>query len=107
MEKLLFRTLADDQGRIEKIEMGGLLVVETAHQLKNELVAIENRLSKNLIINIHELEEMDLSGVQLLIAFIRQANQKKVSYQFKWDIDKEMETLFLNVGIGVELFMNK
>ncbi len=106
MEKLKFRVLAEDRGRIETIEIGGLVVLETAFQLKNELVAIENKLSSKVIINIFELEELDLSGVQLLVAFIRQMDQRKINYQFNWNIDEEQKALFSNVGLGNELFMN-
>jgi anti-anti-sigma regulatory factor len=103
---LRFRTLADEHGRIETIEMSGLLVLETAQHLKNELIAILNRLSNKVIINIFELEEMDLSGVQLLVAFIRHMDQMKVNFHFNWNLDEEQKLLFVNVGIGTELFMN-
>lgn len=106
MEKLRFLTQADENGRIETIEIGGLLVLETALELKSELVDIANRLSNNVKITICDLEEMDLSAAQLLVAFIRQMNQKELKFQIEWNIGKEQKSLFVNVGIGVELFMN-
>ena len=39
-------------------------------------------------------------------AFIRQMDHMKVNYQFRWNLDEEQKLLFLNVGIGTELFMN-
>lgn len=106
MEKLKFLALADKQGKIETIDMGGLIVLETAFQLKNELVAIENNLCNDVIINIFELEELDLAGVQLLVAFVRKMDQMKINYQFNWNIEEEQKALFINVGLGVELFIN-
>jgi anti-anti-sigma regulatory factor len=98
--------LADKHGKIERIDMGGLIVLETASKLKNELVAIENNLCDNVIINIFDLEELDLAGVQLLVAFIRKMDQMKINYQFNWNIKEEQKALFTNVGLGIELFMN-
>ena len=106
MEKLKFRALADEHGRIELIEIGGLIVLETAFKLKDELVAVVNNLSNHVIINIFELEELDLSGVQLLVAFIRKMDQMKINYRFNWNIEEEQKALFANVGLGIDLFMN-
>ena len=106
MEKLRLHCLVDEQGRIETIEISGRLILETAFQLKDELVAIENKCSDKITIRIFELEEMDLSGVQLLKAFIRRMEQMKINCHFNWEIDEEQKLLFINVGIGAELFMN-
>jgi len=97
--------LADGNGRIETIEIGGLLVLETAQQFKNELVSILDRLSDKVNVIITDLEEMDLSCLQLLTAFTRSMDKKKINYIFTWDIDEEQRSLFVNVGVGVELFM--
>lgn len=105
MEKLKFRTSANKNGRIETIEIGGLLVLETAVELKDELVGIVDHLSSKVKITISDLEEIDLAGVQLLVAFIRNMDQKKVGYKIDWNLDEEQKALFVNVGIGTELFM--
>ena len=103
MKKLKFLALADKHGKVERIDMGGLIVLETALQLKNELVAIENNLCDNITITIFELEELDLSGVQLLVAFIRKMDQMKINYEFNWNIEEEQKALFANVGLGIDL----
>lgn len=107
MGKLSFRTSADKQGRIVGIEIGGLAVLETALELKNELVGIADRLSTKVKITILELEELDLSVVQLLVALVRYMDKMKVKYTIYWNLDDEQKALFVNVGIGNELFMNK
>ena len=106
MEKLRFRTSADNNGRIETIEIGGFLVLETALELKNELVNISNRIHDEVKISIRELEEMDLPAVQLLVAFIRNMDQKKIKYQIKWDLEEDQRAFYKNVGLGDELYMN-
>ena len=106
MEKLRFRTSADNNGRIETIEIGGFLVLETALELKNELVNISNRIHDEVKISMSELEEMDLPAVQLLVAFIRNMDQKKIKYQIKWDLEEDQRAFYKNVGLGDELYMN-
>ncbi len=106
MKKLKFLALADKHGKVERIDMGGMIVLETTIQLKNELVAIENNLCDDVVITIFELEELDLAGIQLFVAFIRKMDQMKINYQFNWNIEEEQKALFTNVGLGVELFIN-
>lgn len=105
MEKLKFRTSAEKSGRIETIQIGGMLVLETALELKNELVIISNRLHDEVEISMCDLEEMDLPGAQLLVAFIRNMDQKKIKYQINWDFDDDQKAFFINVGMGDELYM--
>ena len=106
MEKLSFRTSADNSGLIETIEIAGVLALETALELKNELVIILNRLHPEVKISIGEVDEMDLTAVQLLVAFIRNMDQKKIKYQIEWNLDEDQKAFFINVGIGDELYMN-
>lgn len=105
MEKLKFSASKDDSGKISTINLGGSLVLETALQLKNELISVINRLNENVLINVADLYEMDLSAAQLLVAFIRRLDQLKIRYQFDWQLNEEQKLLFSNVGIGSELFM--
>lgn len=107
MGKLSFRTSADKQGRIEVIEIGGLLVLETVLELKNELLGIADRLNIKTKIIILELEEIDLSCVQLLVAFIRHMDKLKIEFHIDWNLNEEQRALFVNVGIENELFINK
>lgn len=106
MEKLKFSTLPDESGKIETIDISGLLTIETALQLKNELIAAESRLCKKVIVNIWEPEEIDLSAVQLFVAFLRALDKKKVDYQLNLVLDEEQKLLLNNVGIEPEFFMN-
>lgn len=52
MGKLRFLTSANKDGQIETIEIGGLLILETAFELKNELLMVAGRLSNELKIQM-------------------------------------------------------
>lgn len=106
MEKLKIHTLADNNGRIGTIEVGGMLNLETALELKNELVIHSKHLADEVKIRICELEEMDLPAIQLLVAFIRSMDQKKIKYKIEWSMEEEQKAFFINVGVGHELYMN-
>ena len=105
MEKLKFRTSAGNNGRIETIEVGGILDLETALELKNELVIHSRNLADEVKINISELEEMDLPSIQLMVAFLRHLDHNKIKYKINWHLEEEQKAFFINVGIGHELYM--
>lgn len=106
MGKLRFLTSANKDGQIETIEIGGLLILETASELKNEFLKIVDHLSMELRIHIYDLEEMDLPGVQILVAFFRLMDKKKIAFQVLWTLEADQKEFFANLGIGVELYMN-
>jgi anti-anti-sigma regulatory factor len=105
MEKLKFSALTDDSGKITTINLSGSLVVDTAQQLKSEFISATNKLSDSLSIHIRDVVDMDISAVQLFVAFIRRMDQLKIRYQFDWQLNEEQKLLFSNVGVGSELFM--
>lgn len=107
MGKLRFLTSANKDGQIETIEIGGLLILETALELKNEFLKVSDRLSKELKIHICDLDEMDLPGVQVLVAFFRLMDKKKITLLVQWTLEADQKEFFANLGIGVELYMNK
>lgn len=106
MGKLRFLTSANKDGQIETIEIGGLLILETALELKSELLRIADRLSMKLKIHMVDLEEMDLPGVQVLVAFFRLMDKKKINFQIIWTLETDQKEFFAKLGIGVELYMN-
>lgn len=105
MEKLKFSALTDDSGKITTINLSGSLILDSAHQLKKELLSAINKLNDSLSIRITDVDDMDITAIQLLVAFIRRMDQMKIRYQFDWQLNEEQKTLFSNVGIGSELFM--
>lgn len=105
MESLKFEILADEQGRITALEIGGVLTLENAQQLKKEFVGVLNRLSDDLKVTIKNVEEIDLSCIQLIMAFIRHLNEFNVDCQLELNLEDEQKLLLENVGLKNELFM--
>ena len=105
MESVNFRVTSNKQNRIIGIEMGGMLVLENAQLIKNELLKILDMLNGQVKITISEPDELDISFIQLLVAFIRSMDQLKVSYQFDWMIDEDQKILLEHVGLSQELYI--
>jgi anti-anti-sigma regulatory factor len=105
-ENLKFNIISDEQDQIIGLEIGGMLVLENAQMLKDKLMGIVERLSSEVIIRISEMDEIDLSNIQILVAFIRVMHDSDVSFRFEWDIDDDQKLLLEHVGINNELLMN-
>ncbi len=106
MENVKFQLSANEQGKISALEIGGILILENAQQLKNELVGIIDRLSESVKITIPEGTEIDLSCIQLIVAFIKRMEDLDIDYQFLWNLEEDQKSLLLKVGLSNELFMN-
>ncbi|HAQ21546.1 MAG TPA: hypothetical protein DCR40_20295 [Prolixibacteraceae bacterium] len=106
MENVKFQILANEQGLITNLSMSGLLVVENAQQLKKELVGTLNRLCDSVEINIGEVDDIDLSFIQLIVAYTKQLDGKGNKFRLNWNLDDDQRLLFKNVGLSDELFMN-
>ena len=105
-ENFKFNSTSNEQDQIIGLELGGMLVLENAQTLKDKLIAISQRLGNELVITISELDEIDLSNIQILVAFIRSMHESDVSFRFEWDIDDDQKLLLEHVGISNELLMN-
>ncbi len=106
MENNIFHITSDEHDRIAEIEMSGFLALENAQIIKEELIRITDLLGDRVKITISAPEEMDISFVQLLVAFIRRLDEVNVKYQLEWNIDEDQKFLLEHVGLGNELFMN-
>jgi hypothetical protein len=106
MEDFKYRVIANEQGQVYRLEFGGMLVLANAQRLKSEFVGIVERLSSELEIIVEEPEDIDLSFIQRLVAFIKRMDQLKVVYRFDWKLNEEQKFLFENVGLNNELFLS-
>ena len=105
MENMNFKKSLNEQGRITGLEIGGMLVLENSQELKKELGGLVDLLSDRVDITISNAEEIDLSCIQLFVAFIKSMNEAHVAYQFVWNLDEDQKALLENVGLSNELFM--
>ena len=106
MENIIFRKSLNEQGRITGLEIGGLLVLENSLELKKEFVSVIDCLSNRVKITVSNTSEIDLSCIQLVMAFIKHMNVAHVAYQFEWNLDEDQKTLLENVGLSNELYLN-
>lgn len=94
----------DDQGQITSLQIEGMLVLENSQQLKNEIVAIIGDLSDQLEITISKVDDLDLSCIQLFVAFMKYMDEINMAYQLNWDLDEDQKLLLENAGLSHELF---
>lgn len=106
MDNLKIQKFNNEKGLITNLSIGGLLVVENAQRIKKELVGMLNQLSDSVEIEINEVDNIDLSFIQLIVSFTSQLNEKGVKFRLNWNLDEDQQSLFENVGLSNELFMN-
>lgn len=106
MESVKFQKLTNEQGLITHLKMGGLLVVEYAQHIKKELVDTLENLSKTVEIQIGEVDDIDISFIQLIIAYTKRIAEKEIKFNLKWELEEDQRLLFENVGLSYELFIN-
>jgi anti-anti-sigma regulatory factor len=105
-ENFKFNVISNEQDQIIVLELGGMLVLENVQTLKDKLIGIAERLSSEVVITISELDEIDLSNIQIIVAFIRSMHESDISFRVEWDIDDDQKLLLEHVGISNELLMN-
>jgi len=96
----------NESGLISELEIGGMLILENAEQLRKEFVDAIGILNDHIIIKVSNLDEIDIPCIQLFIAFIKKMNDLKIKFKFNWNIDEDQKMLLENVGLSDELFMN-
>ncbi len=106
MESVKFQKLTNEQGLITDLTIGGLLVVENSQHIKIELLGALPRLGDSINIEISEVDDIDLTFIQLIVTFRKQLYENGVKFQFNWSLDYDQRLLFENVGLINELFMN-
>jgi len=106
MENIILKRTVDEQGRITGLEIGGRLVLENSQELKKGFAGVIDCLSDRLKITVLNTAEIDLSCIQLFVAFIKHMDSAHVTYQFEWNLDEDQQTLLENVGLSNEIYLN-
>ena len=106
MESVKFQKLTNGQGLITHLKIGGILVVDYAQNIKKELVDTLDNLDETVEIKICEVDDIDISFIQLIIAYTKRITEKGIKFQLKWELEEDQRLLFENVGLSYELFMN-
>lgn len=106
MENIKFQKIMNEQGFISGLEVGGVLVLDNSQQFKQELVGVIDRLSENVEITISELEDIDISCIQLFVAFIRSMDKLDLTYHLIWKIEEDQKQLLESIGLSNDFFLN-
>lgn len=106
MENLKFQIFTNEQGLVTNLSLSGMLVVENSQHIKKELVGVVCRLHDSVEVEIGEVDNFDLSFIQLMVAFARQLKEKGTLFRIKWDLDEDQRLLLTHVGLSNELFMS-
>lgn len=106
MESYTFKKLENKDGQIKGLEISGLLVLENANDLKRDFLSVSRIMDKQLKISISDVSDVDLSFIQLLLAFITEMDEQRVTFSLEWNLDDDQKTLLENVGLSSELFIN-
>ncbi len=106
MDSVKFQKLTNGQGLITNLKIGGILAVDYAQYIKKELVDTLDNLNEALEIQICEVDDIDISFIQLIIAYTKHIAEKGIKFQLKWELEEDQRLLFENVGLSYELFMN-
>jgi anti-anti-sigma regulatory factor len=105
MEKVRFQKTKDDAGRIVKLELSGLLTLENAELIKNKFIEAVPKLSPKVHFVITDLDDIDLAGIQLIVAFLKEMHKHRITYTTEWKIVEDQKVLLENVGLNNELFI--
>lgn len=105
MEGLKFQRIKNAEGQTTGINIHGNLVLDNSQFLKDELVDVINSV-KELEISISDVEDIDVSCIQLFVAFITQMQKQKVKYNFTWSLNDDQRNLIESVGLSEELLVN-
>lgn len=106
MDSVKICVLKNTKGDLTSLTFGGLLVVENSQKIKDELVGLVDSVASSVLITIEDVEDIDLTFIQLLVAFQKKLTEKKTEFSVNWNLDDDQRILFKNVGLGDELLMN-
>ncbi len=106
MEDFIFKKTTNEQGLVEILELSGMLVLDNSEKIKNELLNVIQCLNNKIRIEIKDVQEIDITFIQIILAFINYLDDNHILYKFGWSLTAELQTLLENVGFSNELFLN-
>lgn len=74
--------------------------IENAQQKKQELQKAFNS-SNEILLDISKLEDIDISGVQLIIASQKESQIRKVDFKVTGEISSNLTDFFRKIGIPI------
>jgi len=106
MDSIKVQVKADENGLVTDLLISGNLIIENSQDIHRELIGVGSRLNKSVKITIEQVADIDLTFIQLMMAFRNQMDELKVNYQIFWNLNEDQKVLLDHVGLSNELFMN-
>lgn len=106
MDKIKISKLLNESGKIFKLEISGLFILDNSEYVKNEFVKLIDELFDEVHIIVTDLEDIDLSCIQLFVALFKEMDKKRIHYSIEWNIDDDQKFLIENIGLSNELYID-
>ena len=104
MESATIKKITNHDGQINCLELQGMLVVFNSQKIKDEFVSVVSNAAAQIDVVVSEVDEIDLSFIQLIVAFTSQLTKSGVGCRLHWNLTDEQRSLLENVGMINELF---
>lgn len=105
MDDLKLIKIRDQTGTVSKLKISGSILLKNSQQLKTELIEVLEELSDDFEVAISEVEEIDLAGIQLFMAFFSELSKRKSNIKIYWDLSEDQKSLIEKVGFNTELYL--
>ncbi len=99
MSELTIKHALSDDGSILKISVSGKLAIDTAEDLKNLLVE-KSGMSNSIQIDLSELKELDIIGIQLICSACHTNLNLKKHFNFTGSMGQNVKAAVAVAGLG-------
>ena len=89
------------QTRTITIKWDNAVTIENVAQKKTELLKVFNS-NQEIFLDISQLDDIDISGVQLIIACKKEAQIRNLNFKVTGDISSNLRNFFQRIGIPID-----
>lgn len=106
MDDFTFSKQINEQEFADVLRFSGNLTVGNSEKIKNELLLLSGKLNSRITIEIEDVQEIDISFIQIVLSLVNYMDDHHISYKFQWTLEPDVRDLIEGVGLGNELFLN-
>ena len=83
------------------IKWDNAVTIENVAQKKTELLKVFNS-NQEIFLDISQLDDIDISGVQLIIAYKKKTQIRNLNFKVTGDISSNLRNFFQRIGIPID-----
>ena len=83
------------------IKWDNAVTIENVAQKKTELLKVFNS-NQEIFLDIYQLDDIDISGVQLIIAYKKKTQIRNLNFKVTGDISSNLRNFFQRIGIPID-----